>query len=137
MAKVGTGALLTFGTSTSSFSIISIDGPSGRSRPSIPTSHLRTTNDDTFIPGNLADPGELEFEYLYDPLTASGNAVDMNDPAETLTVVWASTGTATVGGKWSASGFVTGHTINTPMEDRITATVTYKLSGAVTFTDAT
>lgn len=138
MADIGTGASLTFSSATESYDVLSID-VSDVSRPSVDTSHLGTTTARTFIPGDLYDPGTMEIEYLLDPSTMSTNRPIIDNAAETITLQWAevtsSTATNAAGGKFSASGFATSWSCSTPLEDRITATLGFKFSGAITFTN--
>lgn len=100
---------------------------SGISRESIETTHFATTGARAFVPGTLYDAGELQVEILFDPevspLTALAAA------AETVTVTYADAAPAST---MAASGFMTGFEIAAPLEDRMTATATLKLTGIIT-----
>ena len=56
MADIGTGASLTFGTSSASFDLLSIN-PTNHSRPVVDTTHLGTTTARTNTPVDLIDTG--------------------------------------------------------------------------------
>ena len=61
---IGTGA--TVATSTSAFTANYTNiSWGGISRPSIKSSHLGTTGYDTFVIGDLTDPGEVTLEVFY------------------------------------------------------------------------
>lgn len=131
--QVGTGATLTFGTSTWTGDLTSISW-GGISRPSLDTTHLGTTDARTFIPGDLFDPGELTVEFLFDtdsepPYTAS---------PETITLTFPDSDAASgAGATAAASGFITSFEVNNPLEEVITATMTIKFTGDITWSDET
>ena len=125
-ATVGTGVAITFQSSL-------LAEPlnvawTGISRPSIDTTSHATTSARTFSPGDLVDWGELEVELNFVPGTTIATAIA--SAAETVTVTFPDTGTAT----WACSGFMTGFEIQAPVEDRLTATATIKFTGAPTIT---
>lgn len=126
MAATGFGITITFGTSGFSGEIIDTTPPE-MTRESIETSHTETANNrKTFIPADLGDDGELSFDINFDP--------DVDPPidgaAETITITFAS------GATWAFSGFMTGYAPAAPIDDRMTATVTVKVSGVITITPA-
>ena len=130
---IGTGTTITFGTSGFTSELLSISW-SGIARESVHTSHMGTAapgadkfGNRTFLPGDLADPGEITAEFHFDP---SQDPI-INEAAETITITFPS------GSTWAASGFVTSFEFDDPMEDKMTATVVVKLSGNVTMTDST
>lgn len=124
MADVGTGTAITFDSGFFA-EILSVNW-SGISRESIDTSHMGTTGGMTFTPGDLYDPGELQVEMAFVP----GTSPPYDGAAETCTVTWPDAGAAT----WAASGFMTGFEVTGPLEERMTATGTVKLSGNITIT---
>lgn len=134
MADIGTGATLTFGTSSVTLEILSIE-ISDISREAIDTTHLETANARTFMPTDLYDPGTMEIEVLYDDDNVSSNQIPFSAAAETLTIEWPAVAPATTGGQFVTTGFITNVSISTPLEDRITATISFKFSGAITFND--
>lgn len=93
----------------------------GQTRPSIKTSHNGTTDFDTFIPGDLVDPGELEVQMLFDPTKDP----PIDQPAESITV------TLRDGTTWVFTGFLTNYRPTAPFEDLATAQATIKVSGAI------
>jgi hypothetical protein len=95
-------------------------------RESLPTSHMGTAlggtaefGGHTFMPGDLADPGEITATFHFDPdLTPP-----INSAAAAITITWPETGT------FIGSGFCTSFEINDPLEDVMTCTCTYKMTG--------
>ena len=98
------------------------------SRESIQTSHLGTTLDHTFIPGDLVDNGEVSLTIQYDGTLSP--PIITNGAAETVTIDWGGVG---AGNTWAASMFQTGFEIGEATVDGLmTATMTLKASGAIT-----
>lgn len=130
MADIGHGATLTFSTLTAN--IFSISGP-GLAADAVETTHMGTTNGwRTFMQG-LCDAGEVSFEANFDP--------DEDDPinlttSATLTVTWPIPSGLSSGATWAATAFCTGYEPSAPVDDRMTVSLTFKLSGEVTFVDA-
>ncbi len=122
----GHGGVLTFAGFTSE--IVGISGPS-LARDSIDTTHHGTGNNfRTFIPG-LVDPGELTIDCHFDPTETPG--IDGN--AAVLKITWPDTGST----KFQATeAFITGFDITDPIDDKMTASVTFKLSGSIDFAAA-
>lgn len=123
--NIGTGTTVLFGTSSFSADVLNVSW-SGISRESINTSHMGTTNDHTFMPADLVDNGEISMEIAF--IGTLSPPIITNGAAETITIDWAGGST---GHKWSASAFQTGFEINGPLEDKMTATLTLKVTGAV------
>ena len=119
---IGTGATITFGTSGFTAEITNMDhGDMGRE--AIDTSHLGTTTARTFMPGDLYDPGSLTLDIHFD----NANDPPLTGAAETITITFPDASTR------SGSGFVTGYSYSVPLEDKMTAQMTVKFSGAFTF----
>jgi hypothetical protein len=133
--NVSTGASITF--SSGYFAQITNITWSGVTRPSIKTSHMGTAaagagvfGNDTFMPGDLSDPGELVVECHYNPDTRP----PIDAAAATCTVtIPGSTTPAT----WAGSAFMTGFEFSAPLEDKMMFTATLKFSGNVTVTAGT
>lgn len=125
MAHVGTG--LTVSGTTYTAEILSVTW-SGISREAIETTYMGTTTARTFAAGELYDPGEVTFEVAFDP--GASATLPVAAAAGTITVTHTDTGAAT----WAATGFATSMEWTVPLEDRSTASITYKLSGAITVT---
>jgi len=101
--------------------------PPGASRGSVQTSHQGTTdNAHTFTPTKLVDWGEFGAEIGFDP----GADPPIDSDAEEITLTFPS------GETWVFDGFMTGYEPSAPLEDRMTATCTIKVSGLVAVTDA-
>ncbi len=135
---VGHGTTLVFGTSGFTANIDSVTWD-GIARTVVDTSHMGTTpaganqfGNRTFIPGDLIDPGTLTLNVHFNPQT--------NPPIgavpETITVTWPLVTGDSTPANWSASGFVSQFTLTDPVDDKMTAVLTVKLSGKVTMTDA-
>lgn len=121
---IGTGTTITFGTSGFTADVLSVNWD-GISRESIQTSHMGTTNDHTFMPADLVDNGEISMEIAF--VGTLSPPIITNGAAETVTIDWAGSGDT-----WAASCFQTGFTIGAPLEDKMTGTLTLKVSGAIT-----
>lgn len=80
----GHGATLTFGTSAYAFNWTSIDSGE-KSRPPIETTHLGTTGERTFMPGDLDDAGELTVPFQWDNTL---DEITTTTTAETITVTY-------------------------------------------------
>ena len=137
LTDIGTGATITFGTSSWSATVMAING-NDISRVSIQTSHLSTASYHTKIPGDLVDPGNLELELNFDADNVTTNQPPYNQAAETVTVTFPipATSTNVAGAKMAASGFMTNFSYGVPLEDKMTANATIELSGVITWTDA-
>ena len=125
MADVGTGITIEFATSTFTAEINDVTPPAS-SRGSIQTSHMGTTGAHTHKPLTLVENGECEFEINFDAETAP--PIDQ-DP-EQVTITFPS------GATWAFEGFMTNYAPTTPFEGKMIATVTVKVSGAITITAA-
>lgn len=115
------------------------------SGPSMTADAVEVTARDTskwraFTPG-LRDGGEVTFDIIYDPDVTSHSATNtttglvyflLNGTAKTYRLVMAQSG----GDLFEFSAIVTAFTPESPLEDAMTASVTLKISGAVTFTAA-
>lgn len=99
----------------------------GMEREAIDTTNFSSTTAREYTPSTLYDPGELSVEMLFDPETDPTTALAA--AAETVTVTYADAAPAST---MAASGFMTGFEIAGPLEDRMTATATLKLTGAIT-----
>ena len=121
---IGTGITISF---SSSFLAEILDvSPPGASRESIQTSHMGTTSAHIFTPADLVDWGELVVEMAFAPSTSP----PMNGAVQTIVIVFPDTGAAI----WTFQGFITGFEPSAPLEDRMTATATIKVTGSVVVT---
>lgn len=125
MAVITTGITITYQTG---FLAEILDyNWSGIERVSIETTHMGTTGGRTYMPGTLYDPGEIQVELAFDP--EESPVTPITAAAETVTVTYADTAPAST---MEASGFMTNFEIQGPLEDRMTATATLKLTGVIT-----
>jgi hypothetical protein len=122
-----TGFGITIGFSSGFFAEIIDTTPPEQTREAVDTSHTETPEGRmTFIPSKLIDGGELQVEMAFHPDVA----VPIDADPETVTITFPS------GTTWVFQGFLTGHAPAAPIDDRMTATVTIKVSGAITITGA-
>lgn len=127
---LGTGTTVTFGTSSFTANLVSVDWD-GIERASVQTSHLGTTSAHTFIPGDLYNPGEITMNIQFNP----DNAPPISSAAETITVTFPLSSGGITAANWAGTGFATGFTAGVQLEELMTGTLTVKMSGVITFTD--
>jgi hypothetical protein len=137
--NVGSGTTVTFGTSGYSANVENIDW-SGMEREAFPTTHMTTTQPGanqiggkTFIPSKYADPGEITLEVQYNPQTNP----PLNGPAETITITFPLVSGDSTAANWACSGFLRSFRLTDPHDGKMMATAIIKMSGLITFTDAT
>ena len=126
VSDLGTGTILLFSNITVDLTSVAM---TGISRPSIETTHLGSTPTQTFIPGDLYDPGSIECEFQVDT-TAPVTNMDI----ETLMVAGSSSWSIAVGSlaTWSGSNaFVTDFSWNLPTEELATGSFTLKITGDI------
>ena len=128
---LGTGASISFADTGFVSEILSING-SGMSRESIDTSNLLTSGNRTFIPGDLVDRGEFEIELHLDP----DKDIPIDQPAEVITVTFSKVPADATAANWVFTGFMTNFDFAIPLEDKMTATATMKVTGDIQFNDA-
>ena len=131
---VGTGAVVTFATSGFTAQLVNLT-INGIARTSVPTSHMGTVaapentfGNMTFMPGDLSDPGELVMEVHFNPDTEP----PIDQPAEVINIDFHIVGDDQENTAWDTNGFVTNYEVGTPLEDKMTATLTVKLTGNIT-----
>lgn len=126
---VGTGLTVTFGTSGFSAYLLDFGGPKV-GRAAVDTTHYATTGGRTFRPGDLYDGGEITLEVAFDPdLTPPMLA---QEQPETITVTWPLPSGKSTAASWSFSAFLTNYEPKAPLEDRMTASLTLKITGSIT-----
>jgi hypothetical protein len=96
----GNTATIVFGTSSWPANVHMIGGTS-QTRPKIEDSHLATEDFQTFVPGDLVDPGELELEFEFDP----DDPPPIDGAPETITITHPSA--LANGATLAGSGFLT------------------------------
>jgi len=128
---LGKNTTLTGSVSGAIGNVTSITMPTQARDPVEITTMGSTSNFREFIPG-LLNAGELTFELNYDG-SAGGDANVLNtaltEDAETWTVVFPDTSS------FACSGFITSIGGASPMDDKITQSVTIKLTGVPTYLD--
>jgi len=101
--------------------------PPNQTREAIETTHTQTPEGwATFEPSDVADAGELQVEMAFHP----DSPVPVKQPKESITITFPS------GTTWAFLGFLTEHAPAAPIDDRMTASVTIKVSGKITVTPA-
>jgi len=131
ISDIGTGVTIVFGTSAFLAHLESVDGPHMQ-RESVKTSHMGTTTNHTFMPGDLVDNGEIQMTIHFDPSQTPPIAA----VAETVTITWPLPAGKTTPATWAASCFATAFNPGARLEELMTATLTLKVSGAVTIVAA-
>ena len=127
MADQGSGITVTFASGYLS----ELQGLrwTGLSRPALDVTTFASTNARDYEPGALYDPGELVGEILFAPATTP--PVVSGTAAEVVTVVFSDSGAA----NWVLNGFATNLDIDASSDsERVTGTVTVKLTGDLTIT---
>lgn len=123
-ATLGTGSTLSFGTNTTFLpELLSVEF-SGRNRESINSSHMGTSNAHTFIPASLVDNGTITATFHHDGTDDFETLI--NHAGEMVTVQWGAAGVS-----WACTAFVTDVSASSPLEDKMTATMTLKCTGTV------
>lgn len=121
------GTTITFGTSNFSADLLDVTPP-GPSREVIDISHMGLASGfKEFMPSDLVDWGEAKLTVAFDPATVPPIAA----AAETVTITFPD------GTTWAFTGFLTKYESKAPMEDKMTADVTVKVSGKVTISAGT
>ena len=127
---IGTGASIAFGTSSFTANVMAING-NDISRAAIQTSHLGTTGNHTFMPGDLVDNGNIQLDIQFNP----DEQPPIAGAAETITISFPLGAGGTNKATAAFTGFVTGWSWGAPLEELMTASITIKVSGAITWTD--
>jgi hypothetical protein len=95
------------------------------SRPDINTTHMGTTNYQTYIPGKLVEGGAIELEINFDP--------DATPPitgvAETITITFPLPSGGITPADVEFTGYINSWSWADPMEEKMTADVSIKVDG--------
>lgn len=133
------GTTIVFGTSSFDAEVVGY-GLSGQSRTMIDTTHLgtaapsaNTIHNRTFLPSDISDPGELTLDIHFNP----ENLPPINGPLETITLTFPLASGDSTPTIYTFSGAVSGFEETSALDDKMTATMTVKISGAITKTAAT
>jgi hypothetical protein len=132
----GTYTRVTFGTSGFTANITNVRW-SGITRTAIDTSHMGvaqpapgTFGNRDYIPSGFSDAGELVLDVHFSP----DSTYPLHTDPELITVIWPKATADTIAPQWAGMGFVRQLEINDPMDEKMTATLTLKFSGAITMT---
>ena len=129
MADIGHGITLTFVGFTAVLQGTGA-GPA-LTRDSVETSHMGLTNATrTYMPGWSS--AEVTFEVQFDP----AQDVPTSLGSGTVTLTWPLPAGQSSPANWAAQGFCTSYSPSAPIDDLMTASVTFQLSGDITFTDS-
>lgn len=112
--------------------VVSISGP-GMSKDAIDVSHLASTARYREFISGMRDGGEVSIEIRFDPGDSDvDNALtDFEaDTARSYRISWAD------GSTFDFEGILTGWTPETPFDDAMSMSLTYKVTGQPTFTAA-
>ena len=121
-AAVGAKTTISFKTSSVDVDVRRITIPE-EVRKAILTTHLTTSGySDTFIPTVYSDPGQIDFEYNYDP----DNTIPFGNP-ETIEITFVSGAVIRVGGFAIKRGGA-----NVENESLMVGKATIKVTGAIT-----
>jgi len=117
------GITIAFATSSFTAQITDITPP-GPSRESIDVSHQGTVKWREFLPQDLVDNGEMNFTINFNPDTDP----PIDGVAEVITITWPSANT------WVFSGFFTEYSPEAPHLEKMTGSVTVKVTGVINIT---
>ncbi len=121
-AKDGHGTTITFGTSGFAAKLIDVEGP-GQSRVKIDCTTMDSETVE-YLEAAIVDGGDVNITVQY--LGSDDPPID--GATEAITIDWAGTGT---GHKTSFNGFMTNFTPRAASRERMTATATLAVAGAV------
>lgn len=127
MAGTGNGATVALSVSTVSTCVTSIELPSFGIED-LETSCLGTTNYKTFVATDLADPGEITINYLFDP---TSDTLLARGVAEVITITWPihTTGNTT-NATFVADGYIREVNLPTLQNGELQeASIVFKLNG--------
>lgn len=133
MAGTGHTSSISFGTSGFTAAYTEIGGAS-HSRGSLGDSDLTTEDDKTFQPEDLADPGDSQVTFWYDP----DEQPPINAAKESIVITFPTPPAGAAGATRTCDGFLTDSSTPTLTSDQLMqATATIKWSGTPVFADAT
>lgn len=132
-AWVGTGTTLVFGTSGFSCEILDLSGPN-TVRETVDVTHMGSVGAKEFIASSLVDNGELKVDVLFDPIN---NALLDNDGTIAQEENEICTMTFPEGTTYAFECVCTAFEVKVPLEDKMTASATWKISGLITRVDRT
>lgn len=118
--------------STFAMDLYGIDGPN-MSRSPVEVTHSGSPNNyKEFLACASVDSGEVTLTVAFDPDDDITGAMLFGAGVDTLTINWAPDSNQTTGASWTASAFVTGFSPSGDIDNRLTASVTFKITGKPT-----
>jgi hypothetical protein len=132
MSDTGTGTTIAFGTTGFTGHMLSFS-PSGRERGEYETTHMGTTGSKTWAPMKLIDEGSLDIEFNFDP----DEKPPMDQPSETITITFPIPAGGSTGATMVGSGFLTGDSWSSELEEKMVGGATLRWAGPVTWTAST
>lgn len=137
--NLGTGTTITFGTSGFTAELLAISW-SGLTRDTVDVSHMSTSAPGAgkmanrpFLAGKLVDPGEISGSFHFD----ADKIPPIDGVEELITITFPLIVGDTTPSKWACQGSLTAYDPDIPLDDKMTAAFTIKLSGEITVTVAT
>lgn len=129
-ALIGYGTTFAISTNGTTFTdvaeVFEVTPPSD-SLDTVDATHMSSPNATREFIFGLRDPGEASFEMAFIPGSASDVLIQsIRDTRQTVTCRITFPNNAT----WTFSGVLTGYEPAVPLDDRMTATVTFKVSGS-------
>lgn len=134
-ADLGTGITIEFLTSGFSAEVLDVQPP-GASRETFDASHQGSGvnpgagkwGNKPFLFSRLVDAGEASFDIHFDP----DDVPPLHAAAEQIRITFPVPTGLSTGAQWTFSGGMTGYQPTGPLDGKMTASVTIKVSGAVT-----
>jgi predicted secreted protein len=117
------------GTFVAIANVSNIGGP-GLTRETIDVSAHDSPNSTREFVGGLKDPGEVSADLNYDPAEHDTLIDDLDDQAHNYKITWPD------GSTWTFAAILTGFEPGAPIDDKLAASVTWKVSGMPTIVTA-
>ena len=120
--EIGTGTSIQFDSGF--FAEVLDITPPNPSREAVNSSHMLTADNHTFEPVDLVNWGELKVDLHFDPQEEP----PIDQAAESIVITFPDS----AGTTWTFQGFMTNYEPKVPLEDKMTASATIKVTGGVT-----
>ena len=127
---ISDGTTVVFGTSGFEAFVDSLRW-SGQGREAIDMSHLATTAGITYKPSKMYDPGTLQMDIHHDPDQNVATTLVADEESITITFPLRSGSTPAT---FVATGFITNYEFSSEKRDKVSGSVTVKLSGTPVIT---
>lgn len=138
-SDIGTGLTIAFGTSSWTAEIADANW-SGIERAIVEMTHHGSTQSSTnevggrtYVPGDLEDPGTLDLDVNFDP----SDWPPINGVAETITLTYKKKTGDSTSATAAGTGFIASMSKALPVDEKMSASISVKLSGVWALTDAT